>query len=44
MMEWVNHGLLKTPGLILTFYLGQYIIYALVKVEIKFLKYIILSD
>ena len=38
MMEVVSHGLSKTPDLILTFFNGQYIIYALVNVEIKLLK------
>ena len=38
MMEGVNHGSSKTPDLILTFCNGQHILYALVNVEITFLK------
>ena len=38
MMEGVSHGLSKIPYLILTFFNGQHILYALVNVEIKFLK------
>ena len=37
-MEEVSHCLSKTPDLILTFFNGQYILYELVNVEIKFLK------
>ena len=33
-MDVVKHSLSKTPDLILTFFIGQYILYALVNVEI----------
>ena len=38
MMEGVSHGLSKTPDLILILFNGQQILYALVNVEIIFLK------
>ena len=44
MIGRVNHGLLKTPDLILTFFILQYILYALVNVNIfkkKIYEYVV---
>ena len=37
-MEVVNYGLSKTPDLILTFFIGQYILYAFSKCRNKICK------